>query len=332
VGAIVVDRLSKTFVTRAGWRWRDILRRARLREVPAVRDVSFDIAAGERVAFIGPNGAGKSTTLKMLTGILQPTAGHATVTGLVPWVARRELAYRLGIVFGQRSQLWYHLPVRASFELLARIYGVEQARYGQRVQQLAAIFDIAPFLERPVSQLSLGQRIRCEIAAALLHEPQVLLLDEPTIGLDVTSKAALRDHLNKLSREQGTTVLLTSHDTGDIEKICDRVIVIDQGHVLLDQSLERLKRDYLQHRSILLIAEDESPSLELPGIRSVTDGPYRLLIDVDMRVTSIEQVVAAALHQLKIRDLVIENPPLEEIVKAIYRRTAVKEGADVVLA
>jgi len=158
------------------------------------------------------------------------------------------------------------------------------------------------------------------------------LLDEPTIGLDVTSKAALRDHLNELSREQGTTVLLTSHDTGDIEKICDRVIVIDHGHVLLDQSLDSLKREYLQHRSIVVIADEESPSLELPGVKTTSDGPYRLMIDVDVRVTSIEQVIAATLRKLRIRDLVIENPPLEEIVKAIYRKTAVRGGAHVIPA
>jgi len=331
LSAIVVDRLNKSFdrVVRRSWR-QALLGRATRENVAAVRDISFDIAAGERVAFIGPNGAGKSTTLKMLTGILQPTAGHAEVTGLVPWIARRELAYRLGIVFGQRSQLWYHLAVRSSFELLARIYGVEQARYVERLRHLAAVFDIEALLDRPVSQLSLGQRIRCEVAGALLHSPQVLLLDEPTIGLDVTSKAALRDHLNKLSREQNTTVLLTSHDTGDIEKICDRVIVIDQGCLLLDQSLDSLKREYLQHRSLVLVTEDEHPTLDLPGVRASADGPYRLLVDVDMRATTIERVVAAIIARLRIRDLVIENPPLEEIVKAIYRKTAVAGAANAI--
>jgi ABC-2 type transport system ATP-binding protein len=322
VGAIVVDRLSKSFQTRCSRSWRDVLRVTTREETVAVRDISFEIAAGERVAFIGPNGAGKSTTLKMLTGILQPTSGHAEVTGLVPWVARRELAYRLGIVFGQRSQLWYHLAVRSSFDLLARIYAVDRTLHMQRVRHLAAVFDIESLLDRPVAQLSLGQRIRCEVVGALLHQPQVLLLDEPTIGLDVTSKAALRDHLNKQSREQGTTVLLTSHDTGDIEKICDRVIVIDQGRVLLDQSLDSLKREYLQHRSIVLITEDEKPSLELAGINAVADGAYRLLVDVDVRITPIERVIATALERLRIRDLLIENPPLEEIIKAIYRNTA----------
>ena len=163
--------------------------------------------------------------------------------------------------------------MRASFDLLARIYGVGQADYERRARELAAVFDIGALLDRPVSQLSLGQRIRCEVVGALLHQPQVLLLDEPTIGLDVTSKAALRDHLSQLSRERGTTVLLTSHDTGDIERICDRVIVIDQGHVLLDQSLDSLKREYLQHRAIVLIAEEESPSFDFPALAADLTGP-----------------------------------------------------------
>jgi ABC-2 type transport system ATP-binding protein len=319
MAAIEVECLRKVFQSRRTWR--AALRGTPKTEIVAVGDISLQIAAGERVAFIGPNGAGKSTTLKMLTGILQPSGGHAQVCGLVPWRSRRELAYRLGIVFGQRSQLWYHLAVSDSFDLLARIYGVDREQHCRRRDQLVAAFDIGSLLDRAVSQLSLGQRIRCEVVAAMLHRPEVLLLDEPTIGLDVTSKAALRDHLNALSREQGTTVLLTSHDTGDIEKICDRVIVIDHGHVLLDQSLESLKREYLQHRSIVVITEDEKPTFALPGIRSLTDGPYRLLVDVDTRLASLERVIAALLERLKIRDLVIDHPPLEEIIKTIYRRT-----------
>ena len=194
-------------------------------ELPAVSSISFAVAAGERVAFIGPNGAGKSTTLKMLTGILRPSAGHAEVAGCVPWQQRRQLARRIGIVF--------------------------------------------------------GQRIRCEIAASLLHGPGLLLLDEPTIGLDITAKAALRDHLGELSRAEGTTVLLTSHDTGDIETICDRVIVIDHGRLLLDQPLERLRREFLQHRAMILVTAEEHPRLELPGVAVAAAEPYRLSLSVD---------------------------------------------------
>jgi ABC-2 type transport system ATP-binding protein len=318
--AIRTEGLSKTFLRPAGGF--ALLRRARPLEVAAVQGVSFAIAPGERVAFIGPNGAGKSTTLKMLTGILHPTAGHAEVAGFVPWRQRRALARSIGIVFGQRSQLWYQLPVRASFALLARIYAVERAAYEARLAQLARTFGVAELLDRPVASLSLGQRLRCEIAAALLHAPAVLLLDEPTIGLDVTAKAALRDHLIALSRDEGTTLLLTSHDTGDIERICERVIVIDQGKVLLDRPLAALRQEYLRRRIVVLVTEEERAWVELPGVSVALAEPHRLTLAVDTEITPIERVVASALASHAVRDLVIENPPLEEVIKAIYRGRA----------
>jgi ABC-2 type transport system ATP-binding protein len=322
MAAILVDSLCKNFRVREPSR-RGIIatlfRPPPVIDVPAVHDISFAIGKGERVAFIGPNGAGKSTTLKILTGILRPTSGHAEVADLVPWHQRRQLAHRIGIVFGQRSQLWHHLPVRSSLDLLRRIYNIDAATYGKRLTHLSEVFEIAGFLDRPVSELSLGQRIRCEITAVLLHAPSVLLLDEPTIGLDVTAKAALRDHLNTLSREAHTTVLLTSHDTGDIEKICDRVIIIDEGRLLLDEALDRLRRSYLKHRSVVLVTAEERPSLELPGVTVASAEPYRLTLNIDTEVTAVEHVVGTALRLLSVRDLIIENPPLEDIVKAIYR-------------
>jgi ABC-2 type transport system ATP-binding protein len=322
MAAIVVDALSKNFRVRQSMQrgvfWR-LVRRAPTTEIAAVRNVSFKIDQGERVAFIGPNGAGKSTTLKMLTGILHPSSGHAEVAGFIPWQQRRNLAHKIGIVFGQRSQLWFHLPVRDSFDLLSRIYSMDRIVYALRLNGLAKIFDIEDFLDRTVSALSLGQRIRCEIVAALLHAPTVLLLDEPTIGLDVTAKAALRDHLNALSKEAGTTVLLTSHDTGDIEKICDRVIVIDRGALLLDEPLDQLRQQFLGRRSVILVTAEENPSLAISGVTVAVTEPYRITLSVDTTQTSIEQVVAAAFRQLTVRDLIVENPPLEDIVKAIYR-------------
>jgi ABC-2 type transport system ATP-binding protein len=324
MAAIVVEHLNKIFRARtarpSGWRRLGaLLRPAPTVCVAAVHDLSFAIEAGERVAFIGPNGAGKSTTLKMLTGILHPTAGHATVAGFVPWRERRHLALHLGVVFGQRSQLWYHLPVRQSFDLLGQIYGVERGAYRAQLARLAERFAIADLLDRPVAQLSLGQRLRCEVAGSLLHQPQLLLLDEPTIGLDVTAKAALRDHLNTISREDGTTILLTSHDTGDIEHICERVIVIDHGSLLLDLPLDDLRRSFLSGRTVVLITDEEWPELAIPGVIITRAEPYRLTLAVDTRVVPIEHVVAAAIKRLAVRDLVIENPPLEEMVKAIYR-------------
>jgi ABC-2 type transport system ATP-binding protein len=324
MAAIAVERLTKTFRSRqpaAGerGRLRGIFTRGPVRDVPAVSDLSFEIGAGERVAFIGPNGAGKSTTLKILTGILDPTSGRAVLAGFVPWRQRRALAMHIGIVFGQRSQLWYHLPVRASLDLIAAIYAIEGGAYRSRLARLADAFEIADLLDRPVARLSLGQRIRAEIVAALLHAPAILLLDEPTIGLDVTAKAALRDHLNALSREEHTTVLLTSHDTGDIERICERVILIDRGRLLLDLPLARLRRDFLKTRSIVLATDEEHPTLDLPGVDTVASEPYRLTLAVDVETTPIERVVEAALARLSLRDIVIENPPLEAVIAAIYR-------------
>jgi ABC-2 type transport system ATP-binding protein len=324
MAAIAVEHLTKTFHTRLprargrGPLWRRFAPAPR-QDVPAVRDLSFEIAAGERVAFIGPNGAGKSTTLKILTGILDPTSGHAEVAGLVPWRRRRELAREIGIVFGQRSQLWYHLPVRASLDLIAAIYSIDPSAYRSRLARLSESFEVVDLLDRPVAQLSLGQRIRAEIVAASLHAPKILLLDEPTIGLDVTAKAALRDHLNTLSREEGTTVLLTSHDTGDIERICERVVLIDHGRLLLDMPLERLRRDFLKTRTVVLATDEERPRLDLPGVTTTTAEPYRLTLAIDVAVTPIERVVETALARLTLRDIVIENPPLEAVIAAIYR-------------
>jgi ABC-2 type transport system ATP-binding protein len=332
MAAILVERLNKTFRTRpAGGggisharRW---LRPAPRVDVPAVIDVSFEIAAGERVAFIGANGAGKSTTLKMLTGILHPTAGHAAVAGYVPWRQRHQLAHRIGIVFGQRSQLWYHLPVASSFDLLARIYGLSRVRQRERLTQLTETFGLGSLLSRRVAELSLGQRLRCEIAAALLHAPPILLLDEPTIGLDLTAKAALRDHLNAVSRADGTSILLTSHDTGDIERICDRAIIIDRGRLLMDLPLDRLRHDFLKRRTVVIVTEQAEPNLDLPGVTVAAVEPHRLTLSVDVAVTSVEQAVSAALARLTVRDLVIENPPLEDIIRTIYRNAAEADHA-----
>jgi ABC-2 type transport system ATP-binding protein len=322
--AIRTDNLTKSFRVRQpalaeGWHLRRLLRPAPVTDLLAVRDLSFSIEPGERVAFIGPNGAGKSTSLKMLTGILLPSAGHAEVAGFVPWRDRRKLARHIGIVFGQRSQLWWQLPVRASFELLGQIYGVDRTVFRERLARLTEGFAIGGFIDRQVSQLSLGQRLRCEIAGALIHAPSILLLDEPTIGLDVTGKALLRDHLDAMSRDAGTTVLLTSHDTGDIERICERVIVIDHGSLLMDLPIARLKRDFLRHRTVTLATGEETPNLTMDGVAEVAVEPYRLTLAVDTTVVPIEQVVAAALQRLTVRDLSVENPPLEDVIKAIYR-------------
>jgi ABC-2 type transport system ATP-binding protein len=283
----------------------------------AVDHIDFSIAAGERVAFIGPNGAGKSTTLKMLTGLLYPSSGSALVAGFVPWNERSRLAYEIGIVFGQRSQLWYHLEVRDSFALLAKIYGIDAPTYRARTAELANVLRIADLLESPVKSLSLGQRMRCEIAAALLHRPKVLFLDEPTIGLDVTAKALLREHLKHLAEAEDTVIVLTSHDTGDIEEICARVILVNHGRVLLDQPLDTLRSTFLREKRITLVTEDESPAA-FGDATVIERGAHRLTLSIDAAAHSIDAVVADALARLRVRDLTIENAPLETIIRNLY--------------
>jgi ABC-2 type transport system ATP-binding protein len=317
--AILVENLTKRFRTRRQDGFAGLFKPRSMTEVAAVRGISFAIRPGERVAFIGPNGAGKSTMLKMLTGILTPSSGHAEVAGFVPWEERQKLARRIGILFGQRSQLWYHLPVEDSLRLIARIYGLERHPAEARVSRLAKTLAIGDLLDRPVSQLSLGQRLRCEIAAALMHAPPILLLHEPTIGLDVSAKASLRDHLIELSAEEGTTILLTSHDTGDIERICERALVIDRGLLLLDQPLAALRAQHLRHRVVTLMTEEESPALDLPGVAVASREPHRTSFAVDVELTKVERVVAIALERFAVRDLAIENPPLDDVIRAIYQ-------------
>jgi ABC-2 type transport system ATP-binding protein len=253
--AVEVHELTKSFRTRvprgAGARARvaDFFT-PRSRDVMAVDRISFRVEPGERVAFIGPNGAGKSTTLKILAGILHPTSGMVTVAGLVPSRDRHAVGFAIGTVFGQRSQLWYSLAARDTLELLAHVYEIPRDVWRARLAELSDAFELGPLLDRPVRQLSLGERMRCEIAASLLHAPRVLFLDEPTIGLDVTAKATIRELLQRRSNEDGTTLLLTSHDTGDIEEVCDRVIIIHGGRILLDATVAEMKRRYPRTRHV----------------------------------------------------------------------------------
>jgi ABC-2 type transport system ATP-binding protein len=290
-------------------------------QVLAVDRVSFAIAEGERVAFIGPNGAGKSTTLKVLSGILHPDAGSAQVAGLVPWQQRRALGYRIGTVFGQRSQLWYHLPARDTLELLGRVYDLPPAVHRQRMQELTRAFDLGPLLDKPVSQLSLGERMRAEVAASLLHRPRILFLDEPTIGLDVTAKTAIRSLLQQQSAEDGATLLLTSHDTGDIERVCERVIVIHGGRVVSDGSIAQLRRGYLGAKRVRIWSERERLVFSLPGVRLVKELPHHCELEVSAAITAVGTVIEAALRQGALRDLLIEDAPLDEVIQAFYRDT-----------
>ncbi len=318
---IRVESLSRHFVSRTrtgatGWaRW---FGKAETTTFSAVRDLSFSIDSGAKVAFIGPNGAGKSTTLKMLCGLLRPTDGTARVCGHVPWDETRALARRIGLVFGQRSHLWPGLPVTDSFDLLARIYDLTPEAYKSQRAKLVATFGLGGFLTQTARTLSLGQRMRCDLAAALLHQPSVLFLDEPTIGLDVTAKALLRDHLNTLARAFDTTILLTSHDTDDIERLCERVILIDHGRKLLDTSLHELRREYTRFKTLSLATEEESPTYDQAGVQVIEQAPHRLVLSVDVGVVPLEQVVAACFARFTLHDIAIEDLPLEEVIKTIY--------------
>lgn len=290
------------------------------RDSEAVRGISFTLAPGERVAFVGPNGAGKSTTIKILSGILQPTSGVARVLGLTPWADRRTLAYRIGAVFGQRSQLWQHLPARDSFALLSCAYEIPDDVFKTRMGKLRDVFSLGPLLEKPVRQLSLGERMRCEIAASLLHKPDILFLDEPTVGLDVTAKAAIRELVRTASIEDGATVLLTSHDTGDMERVCDRVIVIDRGALVVDEGVAALRARYIGRKIVTLETEESTVEISGAGIETLERSPHRIVLGIDTALRRIESVIQDAMAQTALRDLTVEDPPMEEIIKAIYAR------------
>jgi ABC-2 type transport system ATP-binding protein len=283
---------------------------ATTREIAAVEGVSFTIEEGERVAFVGPNGAGKSTTLKVLSGILYPTSGQVRVLGRTPC-----------------TQLWYHLPAADTFDLLARIYEIEPSRYRERRSDLVEAFAIGPLLRKPVRQLSLGERMRCELVASLLHAPSILFLDEPTIGLDVTAKATIRDLIRDHSERDGSTVLLTSHDTGDMERVCDRVLVIHRGRLLLDEPIEALRKRFIRRKRVTVVTAEADLTLEMPGVRVECSRPHRTLLEVDVDQTPVDAVVDAVMRRSRIRDLTVEDPPMEEIVQEIYARADSAAGA-----
>ena len=297
--------------------------------VHAVSDISFQVAQGEIMAFIGPNGAGKSTTIKMLTGILHPTSGHADVLGLDPARDRRRLAMHIGTVFGQKSQLWFHLPPSDSFRLLGDIYEVPAAEYKKRLSYLVEIFEIGELLKTPVRKLSLGQRVRCEIAASLLHEPKILFLDEPTIGLDVVVKQKIRDLILEINAQRNTTIFLTSHDAGDIEKICRRAMIIDHGNIVLDESIKNLKYNYLNRKIVAARFNEEREIADIEcinGVDVIKKTSYAASLHVDTAQVPIGKVVALLSEGGGVADITIQDPPMEEIITEIFKRTAVKSA------
>ncbi len=288
--------------------------------VRAVDGISFRIAAGEFVGFVGPNGAGKSTTIKMLTGVLEPTGGRVVVGDLHPRRDRIEHTRRIGVVFGQRTQLWWDLPVIESYELLRRVYAVETGAWRAQLDRLAELLGVGPLLDVPVRKLSLGQRMRCELAAALLHAPRLLFLDEPSIGLDAVAKEAIRSFLARENQEQGTTILLTTHDLPDVERLCPRMILIDHGRVVYDGAVEAIRRRLGSERVLRVDFEGPAPS-ELPeGVVEEERGPERLVLRFERERIPSARLVEWLSERCPIADLSIEEPPIERIVAEIYRR------------
>ncbi len=290
------------------------------RTLHALDGVSFAIEPGELVGYIGPNGAGKSTTVKVLSGILVPDAGRCLVLGHVPWQDRIAHVGRIGVVFGQRTQLWWDLPVIESFELLRDIYRVPALDYRRRCDELIAILELAPLLDMPVRQLSLGQRMRCDLAASLLHGPELLFLDEPTIGLDAISKLAVRDFVRRLNRERGTTVILTTHDMDDIEALCSRVLLIDGGRILLDDTVEGLRNRVSSERRLILDLADEGVVFDDPQVRLLRREGRRVELSFDPEETPAAALISRLTAQHAVRDLFVENPPIEEIIAHLYRQ------------
>ena len=291
------------------------------RMVDAVRGIDLVVPHGEILAFIGPNGAGKSTFIKMLCGILYPTSGEISVLGMSPVKDRRKLAMRIGTVFGQKSQLWMHLPALDSFTLLSAIYEIDGRERKRRVDELTELFGLGEFLKQPVRKLSLGQRIRCEVAASLLHNPELLFLDEPTIGLDVVVKQAIRELILRRNKEHGTTIFLTSHDPADIELLCRRAVVIDHGSIILDSSVDKLKSQYLGKK--LVEVSFNIPSA-IPGIAGVAaaseNGGLKSTLMVDTGVCPIGDVMERLSSMGNVLDITINNPPMEDIIAAIFQK------------
>jgi ABC-2 type transport system ATP-binding protein len=318
VDVIEMQDLRREFVVRSG---RGRLRRSK-RVVKAVDGITATVAAGEACGYIGANGAGKSTTIKMLTGILVPSGGTLRTCGLDPVPRRRELAREIGVVFGQRSQLWWDLPLRESFSILAAIHRIRPAAAAPRIEQLVEGLELRSFLDTPVRQLSLGERMRGEVAAALVHRPRLLVLDEPTIGLDMISKERLRQFLVAERATEGTTLLLTTHDMSDIERLCDRVLVVDTGRLVYDGTLSGLTErvalrrilvvDLEQPHAPLVVSDAEHVGSELDGLRQ------RLAFAPDR--TTAARVLAEVSAQAPVRDLTLEEPAIEDIVRTLYSR------------
>ena len=286
--------------------------------IKAVKNISFEIEKGEIIAFIGPNGAGKSTTIKMLTGILYPDKGQIKVLDINPIKERKKLAYQIGTVFGQKEQLWTHLTPYDNFKFFGAIYDIPESIVEKKINEFKDLFELEEFINTPVRNLSLGQRIRCEIVASLIHEPKVLFLDEPTIGLDPVVKENIRTLIKRMNKEYKTTIFLTSHDVGDIEKLCKRVIIINNGGIVLDDSMENLKYHYLNKKIVEAKMKEKVNLEDEDGITILKDKGYNLKIEIDTQKRNVTDAIKL-LNPDNIVDINISNIPLEDIISNIYK-------------
>ena len=323
--SIEVNQLQKTFQSKRKAAGLSGSMRALFKpeynSIEAVRRLSFEMEAGELLGFIGPNGAGKSTTIKMLTGILHPTAGDAKVLGFVPWKDRQKLAYHIGTVFGQRPQLWYHLPAVDTFLLFGKIFEIDDRETKKRIAFLSEAFEIQDLLETPVRKLSLGQRMRCEVAASLLHRPKLILLDEPSIGLDVVAKQHIRDAIKLMAQEENVGVLLTSHDAGDLEALCRRVIIINHGQIVYEDKVSNLKRKFLTRKLVeVRYAEEVPANFSLEGVEILKVGHYGVKLRFDTTKTPVDMVMSHLSEAGELVDITVADPPLEEVIAKIYEQ------------
>lgn len=320
--AIEVKNLTKDFKVKKKYKgkekWKHLFKKPEVSIKHAVNDISFEVEEGECLAFIGPNGAGKSTTIKMLTGILYPTKGEVKVLGFNPAKQRVKLSYQIGTVFGQKEQLWVHLSAYDNFMFFGSIYDIPKKELIKRVEELANIFEINEFINQPVKSLSLGQRMKCEMVASLIHNPKMLFFDEPTIGLDPIAKDTLRKLIKKINKELGTTILFTSHDVGDIEELCKRVIIINDGKIVLDDSMRNLKYHYMNKKIVEANLKSEVNIKETKGIKILKHKDTSYKIEVDMNITSMDELMKLFKAD-DLQDISISSTPLEEIIKNIYQ-------------
>lgn len=325
---IDVQQLRKEFVShssRSGLKgaFRDLFTR-NYKVVPAVNDISFSVKQGEMLGYIGENGAGKSTTIKMLTGILTPTSGQIVVNGMNPHKERERFVRTIGVVFGQRSQLWWDIAVQESFRLLKKVYGISDKQYKEHMDHVIETLEIGPLLDKPVRKLSLGQRMRCELAAALIHNPPLLFLDEPTIGLDVLVKLKIREFLKEMNERYKTTILLTTHDISDIEALCDRVVMLDEGKIIYDGSLDKLRSNWGKEKIIHfqftnpVLKEQLTKQLSGPVIWKQEDGENVWAAKLPNEESVISALISNVVQSFKIKDIKIEEVSTEEIIRNIY--------------